>query len=95
MKPRELFSVAVRVIGLLIAANGLSHIIDSGLGILGYFTTQRTAYSFYFIIGVTQLVVGLYLLRGAPFLERFAYPKRADPTSVSVSEQSEEGSDDG
>jgi len=94
MKPRELFGVAVRVIGLLAAANGLSHIINSGLGPLGYFTTQRTAYSFYLIEGIIQLVAGLYLLRGAPFLIRFAYPERLGKTSGTVSDQSDEPSED-
>ncbi|MDX6528272.1 MAG: hypothetical protein QOH41_562 [Blastocatellia bacterium] len=74
MKPKEAFALAVRIVGLLIVAYGIRYVTDFGLGLLGYFSLQRTAYAYYLIIGVAYLCVGLYLLRGASPIVRFAYP---------------------
>jgi len=78
MNAKEFFGAALRIIGVIVAGQGLLHVINSGLGVLGYFTTQRTAYSFYLITGLMELVAGLYLLRGAPPVMRFAYPPDAE-----------------
>ena len=41
-------------------------------------TSKETPASHYLIAAVVLLVAGLYLLRGAPHLMRFAYPKEKD-----------------
>jgi hypothetical protein len=78
MKPHETFALALRVIGVLIVAYGARYVIDFGLGLLGYFSLQRTSYAYYLIIGFAYLCVGLYFLRGARLIVRFAYPNVDD-----------------
>ena len=78
MKPREAFALALRVIGVFIVAYGARYVVDFGLGLLGYFSLQRTSYAYYLIIGFAYLCVGLYFLRGAGFIVRFAYPNTGD-----------------
>lgn len=92
MKPKDYFALALRVVGLLIAVDGLRYIVESFLGVLGYFTTQRTSYSFYFIMGMIQFFVGLYLLRGASVVVRFAYPERPEGGGDEVEELNEHNS---
>src|SRR5947199_10317327 len=78
MKPHETFALALRIIGVLIVAYGARYVIDFGLGLLGYFSLQRTSYAYYLIIGFAYLCVGLYFLRGAGLIVRFAYPNVDD-----------------
>src|SRR5207248_1568820 len=75
---REYFALALRITGLFIALSGLRYVVDSGLGLLGYFTLLRTSTAYYLIVGLCYLFAGLYLLRGAPHLVGFAYPREAE-----------------
>ena len=84
MKPKEYLALALRIIGVLVILYGIRDLIDFPLGLLGYFTLQRTAYAYYLILGIGYLVVGLYLLRGAPHLVRFAYPEREKEESENI-----------
>lgn len=81
MKPKEYFALALRIIGILIIAYGIRDIVDFGLGLLGYFILQRTTYSYLLIIGIAYLFVGLYFLRGASLIVRFAYPEKLESES--------------
>ena len=74
MKPHETFGLALRVIGVLTVAYGARYVVDFALGLLGYFSLQRTSYAYYLIMGFAYLCVGLYFLRGAALIVRFAYP---------------------
>src|SRR5437588_8862886 len=78
MKPQEAFALALRIIGVLIVAYGARYVVDFGLGLLGYFSLQRTSYAYYLIIGIAYLCVGFYFLRGAALIVRFAYPNTED-----------------
>ena len=90
MNAKGYFALALRILGAVFTARGLWYLADSLLGPLGYFGTVRTSFAYYFIIGLTHCVVGLYLLRGAPFLVRFAYPPQDDSLTDDELEAEEE-----
>ena len=91
MKSKDYFSLALRIIGLLTLAHGLRDLVDFGLILLGY-TSTRSSFAYYLILGLLYSVVGLYLLRGAPFVVNFAYPRNRE--EVSESDVDTESSDD-
>ena len=91
MKSKNYFSLALRIIGLLTLAHGLRDLVDFGLILLGY-TSTRSSFAYYLILGLLYSVVGLYLLRGAPFVVNFAYPRNRE--EVSESDVDNESSDD-
>ena len=64
MKSKELFALALRVIGVL----GIIYILRSAVR-----TTSPAAT--FLIIRFVFVLIGLYLLRGAPWLVKFAYPE--------------------
>ena len=69
------FALAVRVVGIaLLLIPGLLTLLDSLLLKLGYFDLPGTQPSYYLVYGTVQVIVGLYLIRGAPFLVNLAYP---------------------
>jgi len=74
MRVEEWFAIAVRVIGLLILLYGVGYLLDSLLFRLGYFNYPESSPAYYVVAGISYSVVGLYLLRGAPLIVRFAYP---------------------
>jgi hypothetical protein len=88
IKVEELFALALRIIGVLLLFYGLHGLLDAGLFQLGYFTYQDSSVGYYLISGLFYSVVGLYLLRGAPGIVRFAY--RANEED----EEETEGDDD-
>lgn len=48
--------------------------MDSLLFRLGYFTFPESSPAYYVVAGISYIVVGLYLMRGAAQIVRFAYP---------------------
>lgn len=86
MDAKDLFSVAVRVLGLLSFGRGCSDLVLDVFIILnlasvsvisdGYYTTLRWGLIYFF--------VGLYLLRGAPLIVNFAFPNRKTETEKEV-----------
>ena len=76
MESKDYFSLALRIIGFLTVAHGLRDLLDFALILLGY-TNTRSAIAYYLILGLLYSVVGLYLLRGAPLIVKFAYPERS------------------
>ena len=93
MKPKDLFGLANRVVGLIVSLYGMDWLARFSLGQLGYFTLQKTDIVYYLLMGIGNLVVGAYFLRGAPHFVRFAYPDEEkdddDPESTA------EGRNDG
>ncbi|HWN08836.1 MAG TPA: hypothetical protein VNO50_06085 [Pyrinomonadaceae bacterium] len=79
MRVESWFALAVRVIGIaLLIIPGLLTLLDSLMLKLGYFDLPGTQPGYYLIYGTVQVVVGLYLFRGAPFLVDFAYSNQED-----------------
>jgi len=74
MRAEEWFALAVRVVGVLIFLYGLGYLLDSFLFRLGYFNYPESSPAYYVVAGISYGVVGLYLMRGAPQIVRFAYP---------------------
>jgi hypothetical protein len=74
MRVEDCFAVAVRVVGLVVFIYGLEWLLNSFLFRLGYFNYLDSSPGYYLIFGLAQVLVGLYLLRGAPHLLGFAYP---------------------
>ena len=80
MKSQDYFSLGLRIIGVFTLAHGLRDLVDFGLMLLGY-TGTRSSFAYYLILGLLYSVVGLYLLRGAPLIVNFAYPRDREETS--------------
>ena len=74
MEAEDWFAVALRVVGVVTLVSGLGVLLDSLLFKLGYFFYPDSSPGYYLIVGLAQIVVGMYLARGAPHLAEFAYP---------------------
>lgn len=76
MKPSDVFGICVRIIGLFGILGGIAYIV-SGVCLLFSGKTQYTGFyaGTYLLFGVPFIAIGLYLLRGAPHIVKFAYPK--------------------
>jgi len=73
MKPKHAFGVAVRIIGLITIMVGIYYLIDDcilalAVGLGGSYMSWR-----FFVVAAVLILVGLYFLRGAPHIIRFAY----------------------
>jgi len=72
-----LFSAAIRVIGLLSMGRGLYDLIYAALDAL-QLTGKSVAANVPFqdfVFGVFYLALGMYLLRGAPYIVNLAFPE--------------------
>jgi hypothetical protein len=78
MKVEDWFALAVRVIGVLILLYGIGYLLDSFLFRLGYFNFSESSPGYYLIAGLSYVLVGMYLIRGASHLVRFAFPAEAE-----------------
>ena len=74
MRIEDWFALAVRVIGVVVFLYGVGYLLDSSLFRLGYFNYLDSSPGYYMIAGISYVIVGLYLMRGAPHIVRFAYP---------------------
>ena len=83
MTPKHAFGVAVRVVGLVVLLAAVLYFISGVILLISpkYRPDVSPAWH-YFLSGVIELITGLYLLRGAPFLVRFAYPGENISTSI-------------
>ena len=76
MKTSHIFGLVVRTTGLIIIVFGFIYILD-GFVILLEPTFRSQPMWHYFIDGAMLSLVGLFLLRGAPHVVRFAYPNNS------------------
>jgi hypothetical protein len=75
MTPKSVFSLAVRVLGLVFLFRGLSALPE----LLSIFSTGSFRNSLGIIVMVGwPLVIAYWLIRGAPLLIRIAYPGSTD-----------------
>lgn len=74
MLVEDWFALAVRVFGVVTIISGLGVLLDSLLFKLGYFNYADSSPGYYLISGLAQIIIGLYLVRGAPHLLELAYP---------------------
>ena len=68
MNSKELFTLFLRIVGVLGIIYIVRHALQSG--------ASCTAPTFLLIKWVIGALVGLYLVRGAPLLVKFAYPAK-------------------
>ncbi len=71
---REIFTLALRIIGAIILLYGAKYLFDFVLGQLEYFKLQHTEVRYYLVIGIAFSGVGLYFLQGARHLVDYCYP---------------------
>lgn len=89
MTAKDWFEVALRVVGVLALIYGVGYLLDSLLFRLGYFNYPDSSPGYYVINGLFLLIVGLYLLYGAPLLVSFAYPTEAEDENDADDEEAE------
>ena len=73
----NLFSAGMRILGLLSAGRGLSDLLYAtlvSLNLTSRSVTDTTVSYTEFVYGIFYLLMGLYLLRGAPWIMEFAFP---------------------
>jgi hypothetical protein len=73
MKPKDIFGIVIRTVGLYALALGVPMVVIS----LSAVVTLRSFETFQvttILSGVLYLIIGFYFLRGAPWIVRYAYP---------------------
>jgi hypothetical protein len=73
MKARDIFGLILRVAGLIGAYYGGFYLMSSLYCLTGVPEREGFGARQYFLAGMVYMVVGLYFLRGAPHVLRFAY----------------------
>ena len=73
MKEKHIFGLVVKVLGLAGVLWGCSYVVSVIYYLLGSHPEGYTLYH-YVVASVVTLALGLYFLRGAPHIVRFAYP---------------------
>jgi hypothetical protein len=74
MTAKDVFGLALRLTGLALCLSGIDNVGEFIAVQIGYFTLQKTDPTYYFVLGIAQVIIGLYFLRGAPHFIRYAYP---------------------
>ena len=74
MGTKDWFTLALRIIGVVLLLYGLRDLVDHLLYRLGYFSWPEVSPLYYVVMGVVQVLAGLYLIRGARLLTDFAFP---------------------
>jgi len=65
MNSKDLFALSLRIVGVL----GITYVIRNCVRV-----TSTDA--FYLVLRLVYVIIGLYLIRGAPMLVKFAYPEK-------------------
>jgi hypothetical protein len=89
LKPSEIFALVLRILGVIIFLYGFRYIADFFLGVTGYFTLKYTEYSYYVILGMGHLLIGMYLTRGAAAVVDYAYPNKGQEENKPAAEENE------
>ena len=77
MTPRQCFGVILRVFGLLMLGVSALYLYSTAYAFFYPSVPHNSTPANYLAAFVLTLAAGLYLLRGAPHLLRFAYPMPA------------------
>jgi hypothetical protein len=74
MKPSDMFGIVIRSFGLCLVLYAVWYLVY-GVATSCGLPEDAPGYGIsYYISGIVSLVLGLYLLRGATLLIKFAYP---------------------
>jgi len=77
MKPRDIFKIAIKIVGLYILLRGLESLLEGMIVTLG---AQQSHYSsrYWGIWGIVQTVAGLLIIRFETPLPDMAFPESSD-----------------
>ena len=78
MGAKDWFTLALRIVGVVLLLYGLRDLVDHLLYQLGYFNWPDVSPRYFVAVGAIQICAGLYLVRGAPLLVGFAFPGAAE-----------------
>jgi hypothetical protein len=81
MKAKEIFGLILRVVGLFSLLYGGFYLLSCLYILAGSPAREGFGVPQYFLAGVVYVLVGLYFLRGAPHLFRFAYGQDDSPSN--------------
>jgi hypothetical protein len=74
MKPRDILGLIIRIVGV--------YMVVKGIALLGKMVVllldERGGWELSLLAGVGYTVLGIYFLRGAPYLLKSAYPEKSD-----------------
>lgn len=75
MSLEQWLGLALRIVGAIVLLYGVGYLVDGALLHLEYFNYPDSSVNYYIVVGLLYCGVGVYLLRGAPQVVRFAYPR--------------------
>ena len=75
MSVEQWLGLGLRIVGAIVSLYGLGYLLDGALLHLEYFVYADSSVNYYIVVGVLYCGAGVYLLRGAPHVLRFAYPQ--------------------
>ena len=78
MRPREIFGIAVRIVGLIVTLYGAQALLEGILVATGLTQSSEYPASYWATRGAIETVVGLVLLRGAPGVVQIALSDEPD-----------------
>jgi hypothetical protein len=91
MSVEQWLGLALRIVGVIVLLYGVGYLVDGALFYLEYFNYPDSSVNYYIVVGILYCAVGVYLLRGAPHVVRFAYPR--EEAMEEPSEDEENGND--
>ncbi len=74
MKPKDVFGLVIRIFGVVGVLLGCFYWLSIIFYLMGVHPEGYTLYH-YLAAGLMTMALGLYFLRGAPHIVRFAYPE--------------------
>lgn len=75
MSARNLFGVVVRTFGLVMLLYSVGYLLRGILALAGLLQSKSNTGFSDLLIGVAAFLLGLFLMRGASRITKFAYPK--------------------
>jgi hypothetical protein len=82
MKPRDVFSIIVKAIGVIAVLYGFDYILDGALVQIGFANLERTTPKYWLVRGIVHILIGLFLMRGFPPLVDIAYPQESESSQT-------------
>jgi len=81
MTPKDCFGIVVRTLGLAVMIASIAYFYSTAMAALIPTNPRYVSPLAYLAIGVVYLSISIYLLRGAPALLDFCYPKDKSDSS--------------
>jgi hypothetical protein len=89
MKPRDCFGVVIRTIGLLLLIVSALYLNSALVTMIGRESSHAATPAYYLVASALTAGIGLYFLRGAPHLMRFAYGEEKSDSATSQTKPEE------